>query len=207
MRRFHCTCAVLLVLGMVALRAQAPTDETRGFIIFIRGAAVGREDVTVHRGTDGVTISGRSRIAPPLDTVTESAEVRYNVDLMPLSLNLVGNVQGHAVSIKTSFKGNEATVETTQDDQRMVETQKITPRTIVVPNLFFGTYSAMALRLVGTMVGSELPVYVAPQLEVPARVHAIYDESIQAGANVFQVKRYELAIANPGGALLVHVTV
>src|SRR5215831_3032289 len=104
MRRFHCICAVLLVLASGAARAQGPTDESRGFVIFIRGAAVGREDVTVHRGSDGVTISGRGRIAPPIDTVTESVEVRYNADLMPLSLNLAGNVQGHAVTIKTSFR-------------------------------------------------------------------------------------------------------
>jgi hypothetical protein len=162
--------------------------------------------VTVQRSSDGITISGRGRVAPPLDTVTQNAEIRYNADWMPLSLLLEGTVQGHTFTIKSSFKGAEATSETTQDDQRMVQTHKITPKTIVVPNLFFGSYEAMAARLAGTMPGSELPAYVAPQLEMPARVRAIYGESIQTGATVFQVKRYELAVANPGGDILMHVT-
>lgn len=207
MGRFYCTCAVLALAATLSVSAQvAPADETHGFIIFVRGAAVGREDVTVHRGADGITISGRGRVAPPLDTVTQTAEVRYSADGTPQSLAINATVQGHAVTISTSFQGTQAQSDTTEDDRRMSETHTISPKTTVVPNLLFGSYEMLASRLVNAAVGNEFPAYVAPQLEISARVRAIANESVQAGGRVFSVKRFELAVANPGGDVLMQVT-
>lgn len=206
MARFYCTCAVLLALLAVPAAQIAPAEEKHGFIIFIRGAAIGREDVVTRRGPDGVTISGSGRVAPPLDTVTQSAEVRYNADGSPQSLAVDATVRGLAVSIRTSFKGTEAITEITEGDRKGSETHKVSPKTTVVPNLFFGTYTMLAARIVNAGAGNEFGVYVAPQLEVTARVRAVYNESVQVGSNVFAVKRFELGVANPGGDVLMHLT-
>lgn len=208
MRRFHCICVFLAaLLAASPAVGQAPAaDDTHGYIIFLRGAAIGREDVTTRTSAEGMVISGRGRLAPPLDIVTQQAEVRYRPDGTPESLSIDAIVQGHEVAIRTSFKGTEAVSQTTEDGKSISETHKVSPKTIVVPNLFFGMYAALAARLVDVTPGTELPVYVAPQTELLARVRAIYNESVQTTARVFPVRRYELGITNPGGDLLIQLT-
>jgi uncharacterized protein len=189
-----------------AYAQAAPTEETHAFVIFIRGAAVGREEVITRRGPEGTTISGSGRVAPPLDTVTQSAAVQYGADGTPKSLALDATVQGHSVAIRTSFNGTQALSETTEDGRKVSQTHTVSLKTSVVPNLFFGTYAMLASRIVNAAPGNEFPVYIAPQLEVPARVRGVFNESVQAGATVFAVKRFELGIANPGGDVLMHLT-
>jgi pimeloyl-ACP methyl ester carboxylesterase len=224
MRFPHCIYAVLatvlligspaatpdhhLILAAAAGRfpSQAQSTETHGFIVFQRGAAVGREDVTTQRSTDGFVISGRARVAPPLDIVVQQVEMRYRADWTPVSLSIDGQVRGHTVAIRTSFKDTEAVSETTEDGRALTRTHKVSPKTIVIPNLFFGTYHALAARLVDAQPGTELPAYVAPESEIPVHVRAIYNESVQTTVKAFSVKRYALTAASPGGELVMQVT-
>lgn len=204
MSRFNCTCALLVVLTCAAGQARAQTAapaDSHGFIVFLGGNAVGREDVTTQRSPEGLTISGRGRLAPPLDVITTRAEVRYRSDWTPESLLIEAKVQGHSVTLKTSFTGTEALSESVEDGKALAKIDKVSPQTIVVPNIFFGTYEALAQRLAGAEVGSVFPAYVAPQSEITVRVRGVRADRIQSGRTVFAIRRYELSVASPGGDL------
>ena len=59
MSRFHCTCVLLAVLSCAAGQARAQTAapaDSQGFIVFLGGNAIGREDVTTQRTPEGLTI-------------------------------------------------------------------------------------------------------------------------------------------------------
>ena len=180
--------------------------ETRGYIVFLRGRPIGREDVTTTRTPDGVVISGRGRLMRPIDVITSKAEVRYRSDWTPESLLIESSVQGRQITLRTSFNGTEASSETVEDGKLIVETDTISPKTVVVPNLFFGTYEALATRLVGAVEGAEFPVYVAPGDEVPVSVRAISTDRVQTGKTILALRRYDLSVANPDGELLIQLT-
>jgi dipeptidyl aminopeptidase/acylaminoacyl peptidase len=219
MAHFYCSGVVAALLfgallpGVAAPAAASqiqpgenPPGETRGYIVFLRGRPIGREDVTTTRTPDGVVISGRGRLTPPIDVVTSKVEVRYRSDWTPESLLIESSVQGRQVTLKTSFSGTEASSETIEDGKLIVETDTISPKTVVIPNLFFGTYEALATRLVGAVEGAEFPAYVAPEAEVPIRVRAISTDRVQTGNTILALRRYDLSVANPDGELLIQLT-
>lgn len=211
MRGIHCTC-VLVVLLLLSSSArgnqESPAEsETYGFIVFLRGAAIGREDVTTKITTDGkVTISGRGRLAPPLDIVVREAEVHYQNDWTPESLLIEGTLRGDEIELRTNFKGTEAQSETRVNGQIATETDTVTATTIVLPNLFMGTYEALARRLKDVVVDTELPVFIAPQQEIKLRVNTIRQAVVQTGTTTFPVRQYDLTMASPSGDLQIQLS-
>jgi hypothetical protein len=179
MRLLYLTFA-LLALGASASAAQEP--ETRGYTVFLRGTPVGREDITVRTEEGGLLISGSGRLSPPLDIITRRAEVRYRADWSPVSLALEGTVRLRENTVNITFEGEEARVETSLDGKKASKTDKVSARTLVLPNGFFGFFEAVSQRL----------VTVTP----PA-----VNERVQTGTQTFGVRRYELVFANPGGDL------
>jgi hypothetical protein len=190
--------------------AQPPATggdtETHGYIVFLRGTAIGREDVTTQTTAAGTVISGRGRLSPPLDVVTRKAEVRYKADWTPESLALEGTVGGGEFRLLTTFQNGEAFSETMEGTQTFRETDKVSAQTSVVPNLFFGTYEALARRLANVQIGSELPIFIAPQAEFPMRVVSVRTERVQTGSATLNIRRYDLSVANPGGNLVVQLS-
>ena len=79
---------------------------------------------------------------------------------------LQGSVGGQAVSLTTTFGATTATSELVQNGQKAVNTQVISPRAVVLPDNFFGTYEALAARLANAEPGTTLPLYRVPEGEV-----------------------------------------
>ncbi len=195
---------VLLSLGADAAPQQPAADgsETQGFVVFLRGAAIGREDVTTQISPAGIVISGRGRLAPPLDIVTSRAEVRYRPDWTPESLSIQGTVGGKKISLTTTFANGEARSEGVEGDRTNAQVDTVSPQTVVIPILFFGAYEALSRRILSASPGTELPAYLAPHAEFPVRVRSIVPERVQTGTRTFAIRRYTLALDTPEGDLL-----
>jgi hypothetical protein len=103
--------------------------------------------------------------------------------------------------VNITFKGEEARVETSFDGKKASKTDKVSPRTLVLPNGFFGFFEAVSQRLVTVTPPAELRAYIAPQMEIALRVTSVVNERVQTGTQTFEVRRYELVFANPGGDL------
>ena len=52
------------------------------------------------------------------------------------------------------------------------KTDPVAPDTLVLPNLFFGSYEALAMRLASVPDGGSFKVYVAPQAEITVKQNA-----------------------------------
>jgi pimeloyl-ACP methyl ester carboxylesterase len=200
--------AVLIVTaGLRGAGAQqvGPGAVSAGYMVFMRGAPVGREVVTVRADAGGLTISSQGRLGPPFNAVTRNAEFRYGADWAPQSFVLDGTAGGDEVRIETSFAGGTATSRGMQAGQPIAAAHQVAPLTIVMPNGVIGGYVALARRLANTQTGAELRAYLLPLAEVGLTVKAVADERMQIGTTFLNVRRYDLAVANPGGDLAMTV--
>ena len=110
MVRFHCSWALLTALTVPALAVAqpAPGTVTSGYVVFLGGTPIGREDVVVVRTAETLTITGRERLGAPLDVVLDSAELKYTADWTPVSLAIIGQLRGRRVNLRVSFNGTDA---------------------------------------------------------------------------------------------------
>lgn len=170
-------------------------------VVFLAGRPVGREEVAVSRQADGWVIRGSSSLGPPVTTAVKQIAVRYDANWRPLGLELEASVQGRAVSLVTTFADGKATNRVKEENEVTEKVDDVSADAVVLPNVFFGGYAALAARLDGAAVGTTLKAYIAPQAEIPIAVTAVSDERIETARRTFTAKRYELTFRNPGGEL------
>lgn len=204
----------LLLLGTAAGAAAqdrpGPTPSESGastYLVFLLQRPVGREEVAVVRSGDGWTVLGSSQLGAPVDITTRRAEVRYDADWKPLSLVVESVARGQDVQLRTTFANGEARNEITTQAGTTPKVDRVSADAIVLPNTFLGSYAALARRLPGLKVGSELRGYVAPQVEVPIRVVEVATERIDTPKDAIVSARYSLSIVNPPPAGELAVTV
>jgi pimeloyl-ACP methyl ester carboxylesterase len=215
MRFFYFTCALALTLAAPAAldeaRAeaaqQAPaTAKPTGYTIFLRGTAVGREEVTVREDATGTTIIVQGRLGAPLNVVTRRAEMKYTADDTPERFTLDGSANGADVSVRTSFVNGTAQTEGNQGTAKIATSHQFSPKAVVLPNGVFSLYAALADRLSRVTAGAELKAYILPLAEIGVRVVSDQPERIQVGTAFLDVQRYDLLFSNPGGDLAVSLT-
>src|SRR5215471_2164241 len=144
----HCIWAAVTLLaasvridaGQLPPGVQAGT--TSSFMIFLRGTAVGAEQMSVLRTADGWDILSTGRLAPPLDVVARKLEARYTSDWKPLELTLGSTVRGEFQKIFVGVSGTTASLEITTGTgtEPVRKSDTIDPSAILLPNAFYGPY-------------------------------------------------------------------
>jgi hypothetical protein len=179
----------------------APAEPIDGdiYVVFLAGGVIGREELAIARDADGWTLRGTSRLNPPVGTVVKHIELRYDAAWRARRLELDGTVQGVDVQLTTTFADGKAANTLTEGASSTEKVDTISPEAVVLPNVFFGSYAALAARLAGSAVGTELKAYIAPQAEIPVVVTEIASESIDTPKRDFTATRYELTMKNPQG--------
>jgi uncharacterized protein len=207
MRCSYCIWALAALL-IAPLTAQAPQGSTamHAYVIFLRGTAIGREEVTVTVGRDGTTISSRGRTAVPLETVLQRVELRYNAQGSPESFLLDGLIDGTPSTVRTSIKDGSATTTTFVQGRNTSTTQRISPDALVLSSGVFGSFAAMVPKLAARTEGAEYHLFLVPSTEISARLLAIRTEQMQTGATIFDVRRYDLAIGNSATPTILSLT-
>lgn len=207
MRYPYPTLAAALCAVTFASAAWAQAPQSTGYTLFARGVPIGREDVTVSTDTRGTTISSQSRVSGPASITVRKAEVRYQRDWAPESFTLDAAIDGGDFSVTTTFRENAATTEGAQRGTPFSRTHQVDPQALVLlPNAFFGAFEALARRLTAEPGLTDVRAYVVPQAQIAVKVSAAHSERMQIGTTLFDVRRYELALANPGGDLGVTLT-
>ena len=207
MRFLYCTCAFLLLLATTSdAQPPAATDAPTGYTVFLRGAPIGREDVSVRSDASGLTVVTEGRLSGPADLIIRRGEFRYGPDWVPESFVLEADASGQEVILRTTVKNGLAVTEGTQGGRPVSVTHTVSPQALVHANGIFASYVALGRRLAGTEAGSQLRMYVVPQSEIIVRVSTVNDERMQLGADFLDVRRYELVFVNPGGEIAAQLT-
>jgi uncharacterized protein len=198
-------CAMAIVCAASAARppsAAAQGRETSQLLVFIHGTSLGSEESTVVGGPDGYTISGTNRLAPPLDLSTRLVRVRYHPDWRPIELVIDATVRGSGLHIRTTFSGTTATSEIEQLSQAGQKTDQVTADTLVLPNLFFSAYEALAMRLSGsTQETVTLAAYIAPQAEISIEARRLEPQTIETQRGSVRASRFSVTFDNGGNVV------
>jgi len=184
---------------------QPPPSTTRGYTVFLGGAVVGREELTVLTTADGLDIIGKGRLSGSQDLVINRAEVRYRPDWTPEVYELEASVNGGDTLLYTSFAGTTAVTKGVDAGQQVAHTDTVPPQPVVLPNVFFGAYEALTRRLASGAPAQELNVFVGFGAQGSLRLLSTAAELVQIGTSTLNVRRYALAYAGPRGAATVHV--
>ncbi|MEO5821226.1 MAG: alpha/beta fold hydrolase [Vicinamibacteraceae bacterium] len=193
------------ILTIAALHAAPAAAQSATFHIFAKGQLVGNETTTVLVTDDGWKVTSTGTIAAPIALNTRTAEITYDKTWHPKTLLLDAILRGQASIIKTTFAGTKATSEIVQEERQFPKTDTVDPQTIVLPNLIFGSYEALAARISTAAPGATFRVYVAPQAEITVTLGAVSTERVSAPGRSFEARKHSLTFENPGGALAVDV--
>ncbi len=197
MRTVHCTVALVL-LASLAGTAQAPAPAFSQFTVFLRGVAVGVDETTVARTPDGVRISGVERLGAPLAVTIRKAEVRYAPDGHPLGASIEGSVGDQQFLLRTEISGATATVQATQGEKVVNRTDRVAANAILLPNVFFGAYEALAARLAVSNVNDEIPLYLPLQGPATAKVMSVAVEKLRTPDTALDVRQCGVQVVSPG---------
>ena len=197
--------ALLVLLGASPAAAQAPTPidpiQQATFRIFLRGVPVGNEQFTVSQAGDRWVISATSRLDAPVNLTLRKAVATYDATWQALALTLDGTFRDQIVQLATTVTGTQAS-STFDDGGKTVEkTDTVSPGTVLLPNNFYASYAALAVRLATQPTVGDLRIYVAPQAEIGVKVGEARTERFQAGGRSFLVRQQRLVFQNPGGPL------
>jgi uncharacterized protein len=205
----HCICvAVALLAASTRIAAgQLPpgvqAGATSSFMIFQRGNAIGAEQMTVIRTADGWDILSTGRLGPPLDVVARKLEARYTPDWKPIELTVDSTVRGEFQKAFVGVIGTTATIEITTgtgtEPTRKADT--IDANAILLPNVLYGPYEALAAQLRNATTGSMLPAYVLPIGSVVLRVGDTSVDQIQTATRLITARKTRVT-ANAAGVAI-----
>ena len=194
-RRWAVVAALIVIAGVQDLAAQATASHT--FRVFVRGVDTGIEEVTVMESADGWTLRGSGKLRAPVNIAMDSWEARYDRAWKPIELTINLTESAKRWTVHTTFSGTIASSDISQAGQLQRRTSTVAADTVVLPNLIFGAYEALAARLATEKVGSQLEVFIAPQDALPATIHNVSDETIKVPARTIAARRWTLHV---GGA-------
>src|SRR5258705_57446 len=84
-------------------------------------------------------------------------------------------------------------------------TDMVSPQSVRLPNVFFGSHAVLARRLAGAAPGTEFRAFLGPGAQVAFRLRSEVTEQMQFGTSTFDVHHYELVFDNAGTPLAVHL--
>ncbi len=194
-----------VILAACALHPAGAAAQSATFHIFAKGQPIGSETTTVLVTDDGWKVMSTGTIAAPIALNTRIAEVTYDKAWHPKTLLLDAILKGQASTVKTKFNGTQAVSEIVQEERHFPKIDTVDAQTIVLPNLIFGCYEALAARLSTAQPGASFRVYVAPQAEITVTLGTVSTERVSAPGRSFEARKHSLTFANPGGPLAVDV--
>jgi pimeloyl-ACP methyl ester carboxylesterase len=199
-----------LQIAPVALAQDVqPVTGDAVFRVFLRGTIIGSAETSLTRSDDGWMIRGTGRLAPPLDLTIRRLEVRYSPDWKPRTITLeLRTPEGNVVTNGTFQPDAPAQIEVVRSGQDPLSTTpRVSADAVIVPNLVYSAYEALAVRLMSASPGSQFPAYVVPQGEIPVRVENVRDEMIQTPGRTINARRWQVTFLNPAGEIAAEVWV
>lgn len=207
MRSPHCTWALALAAAAGAAAQDTPPPVLRSaYVVFLRGAPVGREEVTLRSDATGTLVTAEGRLSAPAGIITRKAELRYRSDWSPDSFSLDADIAGGDLLLRTSFRDGAAITEGSQSGRPVAVSHAVSPRPVMIANTVFAGYAALARRLGAVSAGDTLRAYVVPQAEIALRVESVQGARMQVGTSFLNVRTYGLVLASPGGDVAVSLT-
>ena len=132
-------------------------------------------------------------------------EMRYDRAWKPIELQINLTENANQWSVHTTFAGTVASSDIAQNGQTQRRTHTVAADAVVLPNLIFGAYEALAGKLATARVGSEIQAFIAPQDVVTVTINRVTDEAIQVPGRKIAARRWMLHAGSAPSKLDVEV--
>ena len=194
--------ALVIAAGAAGVQSvAAQTTVAHTFRVFVRGVETGIEEVTVLDAADGWTLRGSGKLRAPINLSMDYWEARYDRAWRPIELTINLTESAKKWTVHTTFNGTIASSDIAQEGQNQRRTSTVAVDTVVLPNLIFGAYEALAARLATEKVGSQLQVFIAPQDALSATIHNVTDETIKTPGRMIAARRWTLHLGGGSAKL------
>ncbi len=174
--------AGLALAAAGAAEAQPAAEPATGaatFNIFLRSTPIGVEQTVVSRSADGWVIRSTGQLAAPIDHRILVFEAAYDDAWRPRRLTIESTRGGTPLAARTTFAAGRADSELVEGTRRINRADPVAADSVVLPDLVFAAYEALAVRLAGAAAGDEIPIYVAPRGQITARVDSITTQEVR----------------------------
>ena len=177
--------------------AAAPETGAATFNVFLRSTPIGLERSVVSRSADGWSIRSSGQLAAPIDQRLQVFEAAYDEAWRPRRLTIESARGGTALAARTTFAAGRADSELVEGTRRINRTDPVAADAVILPDLVFAAYEALAVRLAGAAAGDELPVYVAPRGQIAVRVDAVTAQEVRTAERTLTASIYRLTFGGP----------
>jgi pimeloyl-ACP methyl ester carboxylesterase len=198
-----------LTTSITTGQVAQPVTGDASFRVFLRGSIIGSAETSLTRSDDGWLIKGTGRLAAPLDLTIRRLEVRYSADWKPQTITLeLRTPEGNVVTNGTFQPDAPARIDVVRSGQETLSTTpQVAADAIIVPNLVYSAYEALAVRLMSASPGIQFPAYIVPQGEIAVRVDSVREELIQTPGRTLSTRRWQITFLNPSGEIPAEVWV
>ena len=207
----YCNALIMAFLTTSTATGQVaqPVTGDASFRVFLRGSIIGSAETSLTRSDDGWLIKGTGRLAAPLDLTIRRLEVRYTADWKPQTIILeLRTPEGNVVTNGTFQPDAPARIDVVRSGQETLSTTpQVAADAVIVPNLVYSAYEALAVRLMSASPGIQFPAYVVPQGEIAVRVDSVREELIQTPGRTLSTRRWQITFLNPSGEIPAEVWV
>ena len=187
------TGLTLAAAGPAAAQPGAePATGEATFNVFLRSTPVGIERTLVSRTDDGWLIRSSGQLAAPIDHRIHVFEAAYDDAWRPRRLTIESTRGGTALAARTTFADGRATSDLVEGTRRIERADPVADDAVILPDLVFAAYEALAVRLGSAAVGDELPLYVAPRGAITARVDAVTTQAVRTAARTLTATIHRL---------------
>jgi hypothetical protein len=166
--------------------------------VFVGDREVGSVEATLARRGQIWLISGMSRLGPPLDFTVNRFEAQYSDDWRPQFLSMdVATPQRSAV-VNVAVQDGAALVDIVSRGEATTERAAIASDALLLPNLVFPAYEALAVRLASLRGTTQFQVFLPPQSQIEVNVVEVEPATLAIRSGSVNTIRYALLLQGSG---------
>ena len=199
MSRGRITGAVLITL-VVAMPAAAQQPGPATFRVLERGELVGSASADLTRERDGWRLRGTSDL-PGLNLSVKQFDVSYDVDWRPRFMTLQMTSPDDDVIVHVAFGliGGRTRTDIVKSGEALYGENRLSIDTIVLPDMVFSAYEALAARLASATPGATLRAFIVPRTEVSVRADEVSDAAVTIRTGTVGVRRWRVRLMRAEG--------
>jgi hypothetical protein len=191
-----CLSLLLLQAG-----AQAQRLGDASFRVFQRGSLIGSAASSLSRDEGGWVLQGTSELEGVRFSVKRLI-VRYDDLWHPrdMSMELVTPEDHMIVHVAFGLADGATRTDIVRAGEAVYGSNRVAPDTLVLPDMVFSAYEALAARLATAKPGTELKAFIVARAEVPVALDGVLTETVATRTGTVAAAHWHIRLLQPEGA-------
>lgn len=198
-------CVALLVsIAATPAAAQQPGPAT--FRVLERGTPVGSVSSALTREHDGWRLQGTSDL-PGLHLAVNQFDVQYDAEWRPrfMTLQMTTPDDDAIVHVAFGLSAGRTRTDIVRKGEALYGENRLSVDTIVLPDMVFSAYEALAARLASASPGATLRAFIVPRTEISLRANDASDETVSTRGGALPVRHWRVQFMRAEGSSAVEL--